>query len=91
LPNDQLSIAGYKFRVHLGPDAAPAGKRPPAAAVEHTQHLDAKEVADLIRQSRGGGEESDDDSDEVPAAQPVQRNQLPDVYPEDQVDGVMEI
>src|SRR6202011_3570181 len=23
LPNDQLSIASYKFRVHLGPDPAP--------------------------------------------------------------------
>src|SRR5262249_34898455 len=34
LPDDQLSIAHYKFRVHLGPDVAPA----PAGAHEHTQH-----------------------------------------------------
>ena len=26
LPNDQLSIASYKFRVYLGPDAAPAAR-----------------------------------------------------------------
>src|SRR5947208_16559487 len=24
LPNDQLSIANYKFRVHLGPETAPS-------------------------------------------------------------------
>jgi predicted component of type VI protein secretion system len=84
LPNDQLSIAGYKFRVHLGPDPAPAAapKKVAAAAVEHTQHLDAKEVAHLLRQ--GKMDESDDeDSAEPPAAQPLQRNQLPDVYPDD--------
>src|SRR3954468_19615536 len=40
LPNDQLTIAHFKFRVHLGPDAAAP---PPAAPVnvgEHTQALD---------------------------------------------------
>src|SRR3981081_3520095 len=46
LPNDQLSIAGHKFRVHLGPDPAPPV---PAVEGEHTQHLDAREVADLLR------------------------------------------
>src|SRR5580692_12786285 len=36
LPNDQLSIAHYKFRVHLGPDE-PA---PPAhGAFDHTQRI----------------------------------------------------
>src|ERR1700686_5492420 len=39
LPNDQVSIAHYKFRVYLGPDALPA-----THAVEHTQHLDSQEV-----------------------------------------------
>src|SRR4051812_49688108 len=38
LPNDQLAIANYKFRVHLGPAAAAA--LPPN---EHTMHIDAEE------------------------------------------------
>src|SRR5207253_9653897 len=40
LPNDQLSIAGYTFRVQMGPDAPP----PPPNAHEHTQAIDADEV-----------------------------------------------
>ena len=87
LPNDQLNIAGYKFRVHLGPDAAPAAKKAPAAVSDQTQHLDAKEVAHLLKQSKG--DDSDEDSDEAPAAQPLLRNQLPDVYPDD--DKMMEV
>src|SRR5207249_7815183 len=39
LPNDQLSVAGYKYRVHLGPDA-PAPVAPSRHADDHTQHLD---------------------------------------------------
>src|SRR5579859_6307509 len=35
LPNDQVSIAHYKFRVHLGPDQPQPAR---AAAHEHTQH-----------------------------------------------------
>jgi pSer/pThr/pTyr-binding forkhead associated (FHA) protein len=85
LPNDQLSIAGYKFRVHLGPDPVPV-KKPAAGAHEHTQHLDAKEVKELIRQSKGRTEDSsEEDSAELPVAEPILRNQLPDVYPEDKV------
>src|SRR5579883_3176222 len=48
LPNDQLSIANYKFRVYLGPDAPP----PPANAHEHTQAIDAKDVAEVLRQAK---------------------------------------
>src|ERR1700724_2995163 len=45
-PTDQLSIAGCKFRVPLGPDPAP----PPAVRRdERTQNLDAAEVASLLR------------------------------------------
>src|ERR687884_156351 len=52
LPNDQLSIANYKFRVYLGPDLPDP---PPvvAAPAEHTQQLDAGEVADLLRKAHG--------------------------------------
>jgi pSer/pThr/pTyr-binding forkhead associated (FHA) protein len=79
LPNDQVSIAHYKFRVHLGPDQAPPAA---AAAHEHTQHLDAREVAELMREARARTGAEEDDSDEIPG-EPLQRNQLPDVYPED--------
>ena len=79
LPNDQVSVAHYKVRVHLGPDLAP----PAVGAHEHTQHLDAREVAELLREARARtGAEDGDDSDEIPG-EPLQRNQLPDVYPED--------
>ncbi len=84
LPNDQLSIASYKFRVHLGPDAAP----PPAAALsvaEATQHLDAREVAELLRQARAGeGDDEADSAEDMPGVEPLHRNQLPDVYQDDQ-------
>ncbi len=75
LPNDQLSIANYKFRVLLGPDAPP-----PANAHEHTQALDADEVAAILRQARENPG-SDDPSDVHQL--PLQRNQLPDVYEDD--------
>ena len=82
LPNDQLGIASHKFRIYLGPDPAPAAR--PVEASEHTQHLDAGEVADLLRKARAAaGDEDDADSDDIPFAEPLHRNQLPDVYPED--------
>jgi pSer/pThr/pTyr-binding forkhead associated (FHA) protein len=72
LPNDQVSIANYKFRVYLGPDLPD----PPAAApAEHTQQLDAGEVADLLRKTHGRAAEK--------PAEPVHPNPLPDLYPED--------
>jgi predicted component of type VI protein secretion system len=74
LPNDQLSIAGYKYRVHLGPDDRPV------AGHDHTQHLDANEVADLLR--KGEVRTPVSDSGHLPAI-PLQPNPLPDVYPED--------
>src|SRR5579884_1632003 len=72
LPNDQLSIANYKFRVYLGPDV-PAPPR--AAAAEHTQQLDAGEVAGLLRKARGRADKPDE---------PIHPNPLPDLYPEEQ-------
>src|SRR5947207_7377897 len=38
LPNDQLTIANYKFRVQF------SGDEPPAQPDDHTQHLEAYEV-----------------------------------------------
>ncbi|HVS40050.1 MAG TPA: FHA domain-containing protein [Gemmataceae bacterium] len=88
LPNDQLSIASYKFRIHLGPDAA--APLPPSLHVsEATQHLDAKEVAELLRKVKVGEADDDaSDSDESPAVEPLHRNQLPDVYEEDRPPGM---
>src|SRR5438270_2264049 len=51
LPNDQLSIAGFKFRVHFGPSPAPAA----AADNGATQCLDADEIARLIPKADGRG------------------------------------
>jgi predicted component of type VI protein secretion system len=84
LPNDQLTIANFKFRVYLGPDAP--GAVPAAAPVlrpeEHTQALEAREVAHLLRQARAAAD-GEDSAELPPASSPMQRNALPDVYPED--------
>jgi pSer/pThr/pTyr-binding forkhead associated (FHA) protein len=76
LPNDQLSIANYKFRVQIGPDA------PAVSADEHTQQMDAREVADLLRKAKADKEL--EDSDELPIQEQVRANPLPDVYPDDE-------
>ena len=74
LPNDQLTIANYKFRVHLGP--AP-GAEPPR---ERTQRLEPDEIAHLLRkadpeQPQAGAKEKDNP--------PCHPNALPDVYPDE--------
>src|SRR5712691_9134265 len=74
LPNDQVSIASYKFRVHLGPDAVQVPSH------EHTQQLDANEVANLLRQVK---QKPLEDSDPEVPVQPLQPNPLPDFYPDD--------
>jgi pSer/pThr/pTyr-binding forkhead associated (FHA) protein len=79
LPNDQLAIAHFRFRVYLGPDVAEE-VRPD----EHTQHLNSHEVAELLRQSRGRADKDDDSDDsDKPADGNLHRNQLPDVYPDE--------
>ena len=75
LPNDQLTIASFKFRVHFGPDA-PA----PVRTDEHTQQLDARDVAHLLR--KPSVPVSDESSGEIPII-PVQANALPDAYPDE--------
>jgi len=79
LPNDEISVAHYKFRVHLGPDMVEG-----ARGDEHTQHLDSHEVAELLRQARECADK-DDDSDASGKAdsEGLHRNQLPDVYPDE--------
>jgi FHA domain len=78
LPNDQLTIAGFKFRVFLGPDEPQP--QPAAQPHEHTQHLDPQEVARLLRKPEVPS--IGDDSEELPAM-PIHPNPLPDVYPDD--------
>ena len=43
LPNDQLQIASFKFKVYLGP-----GEAPPAPD-EHTMAIDGKDLAELAK------------------------------------------
>jgi predicted component of type VI protein secretion system len=90
MPNDQLTIANYKFKVQFGEDID-AGAHPD----EYTQHLDAKEVVKLLQRAKAqqpnpthtNAEECDDDvcsdDDSEVIHQPVQQNPLPDVYPDD--------
>lgn len=74
LPNDQLGIAHFKYKVEFGPDLPP-----PVSPGERTQQIDRKDLDRLID---GGTGATDDSSEEIPSLQ-VQANVLPDVYPED--------
>jgi predicted component of type VI protein secretion system len=76
LPNDQLTIAGYKFRVWFGPDE----QAPVVQPHEHTQQLDAREVAHLLRKPEAAAMQ--DSAPDSPIL-PVHQNPLPDVYPEE--------
>ena len=73
LPNDQLSIAVFKFRVAIGLEPAAA------SAAEPTVQLNAQEVAALL--PRLGQPAAEPAEPAAPA--PLQANALPDVYPED--------
>jgi predicted component of type VI protein secretion system len=75
LPNDKVSIAGFTYRILFGGEL-------PAGPEEHTQQLDAGEVARLMGKKSavpGGGMDS---SLEMPVV-PLPARPLPDVYPED--------
>jgi hypothetical protein len=81
LPNDELTIAGYKFRIHLGiPE-----ERIPAA--NFTQPLDANDVGGLPHPcpppnwGRGGVGGPALERPVHPPSQPLRPNPLPDVYP----------
>jgi pSer/pThr/pTyr-binding forkhead associated (FHA) protein len=78
LPNDQLNIANYKFRIFIGPDDAVAAD--PPSPEEHTQRISSDDVAALLRKAKD--QKNNDemaDSAELPIL-PPQRNNLPDVY-----------
>ena len=76
LPNDQLTIAHFKYRVFLGPDEP----LPPVAPNDHTQALDRHDLMALLEKKKRGTEPSDPDEPGRP--EPLQRNQLPDAYPD---------
>lgn len=69
LPNDNLNIATFRFRVYLGPGEAPVGPE------QMTQQMDAREVAHLLKSTAAREANG--------VSLPVQPNILPDVYPED--------
>ncbi|HEY1381356.1 MAG TPA: FHA domain-containing protein [Gemmataceae bacterium] len=73
LPNDQVSFASIRFRVHLGP-----GDAPPAPG-EHTMHMDAADLDAML----GKKSARPPDSDAELPPEPVRNNQLPDVYADD--------
>jgi pSer/pThr/pTyr-binding forkhead associated (FHA) protein len=76
LPNDQLTIAGFKFRVFFGPDDAV-----PPPPQDRTQQLDPKDVAKLLKKP----DRETPPPDPVRAPEPsLHVNPLPDVYPDDE-------
>src|SRR5436190_20319427 len=75
LPNDQLGIAHFKFKVEFGPDLPP-----PVSPNERTQQIEKKDLERLVDRAATGGD--DDSSLELPVVQ-VQANALPDVYPDE--------
>jgi len=77
LPNDQLTIATFKFRVAFGNKLAPAPVHPD----EQTQQIEARELAKLMGKAARAEEDSAVD---VPSLPPVKTNVLPDVYPSDE-------
>src|SRR5215469_16435767 len=54
LPNDQISIAHFKFRVFLGPDAPPPAVQPH----EHTQALNQAELAQIMKARAPGTDQA---------------------------------
>src|SRR5207245_11696452 len=51
LPNDKLTIANFKYKIQIGPAADGAEGAAAISPDEHTQHLDAKEVARLLQKA----------------------------------------
>src|SRR5205823_11737031 len=70
LPNDQLTIANYKFRIQF------SGDEGVASPDDHTQHLDAKEVVKLMHKAENDGPPLHEEPDEP--GQPIEVNPLPD-------------
>lgn len=77
LPNDKVSVANCHFRVLFGAALASAEQ------ADQTQRIDPKELDKLTGKVVTGPEVQADSEIEQPILE-VQKNALPDVYPEDQ-------
>jgi pSer/pThr/pTyr-binding forkhead associated (FHA) protein len=71
MPNDELTIAGYKFKIHFGDAAAE-----PVHPQNHTQRMSADEMPPPKKAPPPVAEKP-------PIPRPVKPNHLPDVYPEE--------
>ncbi len=76
LPNDKLSVANFHFRVLFG--AALVAEE----QVDQTQAIDPKEVEKMTGKVIAGPDVQPDSEIDQPLLE-VQKNVLPDVYPED--------
>jgi pSer/pThr/pTyr-binding forkhead associated (FHA) protein len=76
LPNDELTIAGFKFKVHLGPEEGAAPN------FDMTQQMNPQEVVHLMRKGAAPAVSSKPASEA--RSLPLQPNLLPDVYSEDE-------
>src|SRR5579862_6212496 len=77
LPNDKLTIANFHFRILFG-----AAAEPPPSPEEHTMHMEAKDVAQLMNKSQKSADPMGDSSLDMKIMD-IQANVLPDVYPEE--------
>jgi pSer/pThr/pTyr-binding forkhead associated (FHA) protein len=71
LPNDELTIAGFKFRVMW------SAAEPAVSPDSPTEHLEPKELNELAKKLGSAPRLA------KPAAEPVRPNQLPDLYSDD--------
>jgi len=75
LPNDKLSVANFHYRVLFGAALAAAQQD------EHTMRIEASELPHIVSKA---AEELQADSECDEPILEVQKNVLPDVYPEDE-------
>ena len=75
MPDDELTIAGFKFRIEFG--QAGTGRGGKAHPHDHTQRMNANEVVHLLKKASP----AEPAAPAVPTPRPVKPNHLPDVYP----------
>jgi len=82
LPNDKLTIANFHYRIVFGN----ATVELPVSPEEHTVHMEAQEVAQLVN-TRAKAQEALRDSGVDEPILEIHANALPDVYPEEKKKG----